>query len=361
MILVSLGLFMGGLVIVVATLLSAVRSFVVPRSENVWLTRKVARAVYRLFLIRLRWLKGFAARDRLMSLYAPITLLLLPFVWAILLTWGYMLMYWALGVRPWYDAFLLSGSSLLTLGYAPVVDLPTMILSFSEALVGLGLVALLIAYLPTMYSAFQAREEAVTLLEVRAGLPPSAVEMIERFHRIQTLQDMQDVWVDWEHWFVNLEESHTSLAMLVFFRSPHPRQSWVNAAAAVLDAAALHASTLQLPPDPRAQLCIRAGFVALRKIGAFYGVSFDPDPRPTDPISVPYQEFVQVYERLQAGGVPVRPDREQAWRDFAGWRVNYDGVLNDLARLTMTPYPTSLVQPRGREPHLVPVRQPLSE
>lgn len=93
-----------------------------------------------------------------------------------------------------------------------------------------------------------------------------------------------------------------------------------------------------MPRSPQAELCLRAGFLALRRIAAYYEIAFDPAPSPADPIAVSREEFLVEYERLASEGVPVRPDREQCWRDFAGWRVNYDAVLLGLAGLTMAPY-----------------------
>jgi hypothetical protein len=251
---------------------------------------------------------------------------------------GYMFMFWAAGVLSWYNAFWLSGSSLLTLGFAPVENLLQMVLAFTEATIGLGLVALLIAYLPTMYNAFSKREAMVTMLEVRAGSPPSAVTMIERFNRIHNLEYLRDLWILWEVWFTELEETHTTFLPLVFFRSPRGDLSWITAAGAVLDAAALATSTLDIPPEPRADLCIRAGYLALRSIADFFDISYNADPTSTDPISITRQEFDEVCNRLAGQGIPLKPDRGQAWRDFAGWRVNYDAVLLALASLLMAPY-----------------------
>ncbi len=103
------------------------------------------------------------------------------------------------------------------------------------------LALLLVTYLPSLYAAFSRREAQIALLEARAGSPPSGVDMIERYHRIDWLDRLTAVWEDWEAWFADIEETHTSLPALAFFRSPQPEQSWVTAAGAVLDGAALSA------------------------------------------------------------------------------------------------------------------------
>ena len=90
--------------------------------------------------------------------------------------------------------------------------------------------------------------------------------------------------------------------------------------------------------EPRADLCIRAGYIALRRIASFFGAEVDVNPQATDPIAVSRTEFDQAYEALTAGALPVRADREQAWRDFAGWRVNYDTPLLFLSELVTAPY-----------------------
>jgi hypothetical protein len=340
MIIIDILAFVGGLVVVISTVHSAIRTFVLPRSAPDGLTRLVYLVVRRLFDWRLHLVDSYLERDRIMAYYSPFALLALPPSWLGLVLIGYMGMFWALGVQEWPRVFLVSGSSLFTLGFATVDTLPQMILAFSEATIGLILVALLIAYLPTMYSNFSRRETAVTLLAVRAGSPPSAVEMILRVHRIGLLGDseMHEFWREWEAWFAELEESHTSLASLVFFRSPNPNHSWVTASGAVLDTAALTVSVLDVPRDPQVDLCIRAGYLALRRIADFFRIQYHSDPHyPDDPISISRAEFDAVCERLADGGVPLKADREQAWHDFAGWRVNYDTVLLAVARLVMAP------------------------
>jgi fumarate reductase subunit D len=331
--------FAAGAVVVVAIFLSAVCTVVVPRGVPVRLTRIVFRSIRRLFEARSRLASSYEERDRAMALYAPLTLIVLPVVWLAITMLGFASMYWALGVSPVRQAFVESGSSLLTLGFVRAEDLPTTLLAFTEAADGLILLALLITFLPSMYGAFSRREHAVATVAIQAGSPPSPVEMLQRFNTIKGLGTMdEEVWEPWQDWFVDVEETHTSFAGLPFFRSPKPDRSWITAAGVVLDSAALYASTLDVPRSPAAELCIRSGYTALRAIGDFYSIPHDPDPSPSDPIAISREEYDEVYNRLAEAGVPLRADRDQAWRDFAGWRVNYDTVLIILAGFVMAPY-----------------------
>lgn len=338
MLMLRLVAFLLGASLVLSTLSGAIRTFVLPRGANVWLTRWVFRSLYRLFRLRIARVRTYEGRDRIMAMYAPIALLSLPAAWITLTTFGYAGIFWALGIGTPFQAFRVSGSSLLTLGFAPVeAPVPT-IVAFSEATIGLGLIALLIAYLPAIYAAFSRRETAVAMLEIRAGSPPSAITLFERAHRLDRLDQLGEVWSSWELWFTEIEESHTSLNALVFLRSPQPERAWVNAAGTVLDASALAASTLEIPRDVRADLCLRSGYLALRRIADFFDISYDPDPQPDDPISISRGEYDQACDRLAAAGLPLKPDRDQTWKDYTGWRVNYDTVLISLASLTMAPF-----------------------
>ncbi|MBV9121284.1 MAG: two pore domain potassium channel family protein [Chloroflexi bacterium] len=337
MLVVRVLVFLAGVGLVGSTLISAIRTFVLPRGVADRLSREVFRAVRKLFDLRTKRAKTYLERDRAMALYAPVSLLVLPVVWLLLVGAGYSAMFWALSLPTWSDAIQISGSSLLTLGFANIVSLPRALIAFSEAIIGLGLVALLIAYLPTMYSAWSRREEAVALLEVRAGSPPSAEQMLIRYRRIGGLDRLPELWENWEVWFANIDETHTSLAALSFFRSPTANRSWITAAGAILDAAALTNAVVDVPHATSADLCLRAGYVALRNIARFFGMPFDPHPEPFDAVSVAREEFEEACQRMAAAGVPLKEDRAQAWRDFAGWRVNYDQVLIGLAALTMAP------------------------
>jgi len=334
----KIGIFLLGLSLIVGTLYSAISTFILPRSARSWLNRILFGVLRRIFDKAMHFAKTFERKEAIFAYYAPIGLLLLIPTWNTLMTLGYAAVYWSLGVGDIFTSIQLSGSSLLTLGFATSDNFLVMLLIFSEATLGLMLVALLIAYLPTMYAAFSRREEFVNLLEVRAGTPPSSVQMLLRFKRIQGMEGMDDYWHSWEIWFAQIEESHSTLPALVFFRSPRSDQSWITAAGTVLDAAALRLAAIDLPPSPAAMLCIRAGFLALRRISDSFGIPYPPEPKhPETPISITQDEFNTVLEELKEAGISLKDDPEQVWKDFAGWRVNYDHTLLALCDLVMAP------------------------
>lgn len=335
-----------GVGVVAVTLVSAVRTFVVPRAIPVVLSRVVfgtLRAVFNLVASRF---DTYRERDRVMSGYAPVALLALPVVWLALVLGGYTLIFEGVDRSGWRESFAVSGSSLLTLGFDHPRTLVGTAISFTEAGLGIGLVALLLTYLPAMYSAFSRRETMVAMVEVRGGPAPEAaadgehrgvwaVELLVRIHLLDRTAHLEDLWPAWEAWFIDVEESHTSLGALAFFRSPQSDRSWVTAAGVMMDTGALYSSVLDVPRAPQAELCVRAGYIALRRIADFFRIPYDPSPEPTDPISITRDEFDEACARMERYGVPLKADRDQAWRDFAGWRVNYDAVLLALCSLTM--------------------------
>ena len=335
-----------GLWLVFFTIQTTIRVFVLPRGENAWLARKIFKMVYKVFLFAAYKKDTYAKRDAVLALFAPVVLLVQPIVYLALIVIGFAPIYWALqpeslSLYTLQESFFLSGSSLMTLGFAPVAstNIPAQILAFTQAAMGMIFVALLIAYLPTIYSAFSTRESLVAMLEVRAGSPPSGVTMLQRVYRNRGgSESLDSVWERWEEWFAQIEESHTSLSALVFFRSPMPDRHWVTAAGAVLDAATLLDSVVDEPRSTASVMCIRAGYVSLRRIADYFGkIPYNPNPSPDDLISIARDEFDEAYDEIRDSGIPV-VDREEAWRNFRGWRVNYDRVLLGLARITSAPY-----------------------
>lgn len=348
----AVGILSATLVLLVIS--SAMRTVVLPRGEPVRLSRLLFRTTRAGFNILLRTRRTFETRDRLMAHYAPVTLLLLPLTWLVVASAGFTGLFWTIEQDGWLDAFATAGSSLVTLGFERPDGVAALTVSFAAGAVEITILALLlVTYLPSIYAAFSERETAVSLFEVRAGTPPSVVEMMVRYHTIRGFAATDEIWPDWEIWFARIAESHVSLPSLVFFRSPDPRMSWVTAAGAVLDAAAMMCAVIDVEhldnppahvrrPDgeltvPLAATCIRAGYLALRRVAGAQGVEVAHDPAPHDPISVTREEFDQALDEMAAAGVPLRADRDRMWRDWAGWRVNYDAALLGLAELTVAP------------------------
>lgn len=336
---VRVGEVIGGLFLILLVVDSVLRTFLIPRGLAQPLTRLVFRVVRSFFQVPVRLAKSYEARDRRMAWYGPLSLMILPVVWLVFVWFGYSLLFHAAGADLSFPRALeASGSSLFTLGFVRPETAVGLALTFSEAALGLGLLALLISYLPTIYSAFSRREAHVAMLSYRAGSPPSALDLLRRAHMIDSLGDMRSLWEEWQSWFAELEETHTSLAVLSFFRSPHPDRSWITAAGTVLDSASLHMSAIDTPFQPMAGLCVRSGFSSLRAIAQYYQIDFDADPEPDAGISIAREEFEEVLDDLAAAGVPIKDDRDQAWKDFSGWRVNYDAALIGLATFIAAPY-----------------------
>lgn len=331
--------FAAGVFTVVAALLSALRSTILPRSSQSRIAGASTRLTRFVFHLRTNRLDTFEARDRSIAMLGPTALLVVLVSWLILVMAGFTLMYFAITGRGLKDAIALSGSSVFTLGTSTDPGLWTKVLTYTEAGTGLLILTLLITYLPSIYAAFTRRESGVSLLRVRLGSPPRAATMLIRYHQIEEPHfRLNQVWQDWERWFGDVDESHSTFPILAFFRSPQPDRSWITSAGALLDAASFWLAAVgDHPLDPDAQLCIRAGYIALRHISDNLGINYDPDPSPDGPISITRDEWEKELERMADAGMPINPDRESAWRAWRGWRVNYDRVLLELARLLEAP------------------------
>ena len=168
--------------------------------------------------------RTYEQRDRVMAVYAPMALLALPTVSLVLIFLGFTAAFYGLDHDGWRDALTTSGSCLLTLGFERPPSTPGVLLGFVEAAIGLGLLALLISYLPTIYNAFSRREIAVTDLAVRAGTPAKPWEMLDARPLPGFLNHMDEVWQSWMAWFTEMSETHTSLGVthVLPFAQPAP-------------------------------------------------------------------------------------------------------------------------------------------
>ncbi len=214
-----------GAFVVLATFGSAMRTVVIPRAVPARIGRFVFVMTRAVFRFRARPSLPYEKRDRIMTLYAPVSLVVLLAVWLGLILVGFAAIHWGVHGGSIAEAFTVSGSSLFTLGFTRPVVGASLAVGFVEAAVGLVMIALLIAYLPAIYGVFSRRENLVAAMEVRAGSPPSGVEILQRAWRVDQLEMLTFLWDRAESWFLEIQETHGSFPAVVFFRSPLPDHS----------------------------------------------------------------------------------------------------------------------------------------
>src|ERR1019366_812304 len=227
-------------------------------------------------------------------------------------------------------------------------------------------VALQIAYLPTLYGAFSRREGLVAMLESRAGAPAWGPELLARHQLVGITDTLPDLYKDWELWSADVAESHSTYPILLLFRSPEPWLFWLVGLLAVLDAAAMQLALSPKTAPSQGRLCLRMGFTLTNRIAASLGWKLDFDPKPEDPLQLQFSEFETAVAMLQDVGFPMERTAAEAWPDFHGWRVNYEHAAYRLCdRLTAPPAPWSGTRRHLREgivePHRPPHRRPGSD
>ncbi|HEV2426872.1 MAG TPA: hypothetical protein VGS61_01495, partial [Acidimicrobiales bacterium] len=203
-------------------------------------------------------------------------------------------------------------------------------------------VALQIAYLPSLYSKYAHREGPVTILETRAGLPTWGPELLVRHHFLAVFDQLGPYYGEWERWAAEVSESHTTYPVLVYFRSSDPWLSWVIALLTVLDAAAIHMAVAPKGAPGEARLLLHTGFNVFNRVAASMGWPPPDAVGPETPVAIAEAEFASAVDILRRFGFPLECDAAAAWNDFRGWRVNYERSAYRLASyLTAPPAPWS--------------------
>src|SRR5215469_1509742 len=355
---------LGGL-LVLTSVSSVTGTLIVSRSVRSRLTRWVDRVVVWAYRPVVARAADFRRRDRILATQAAAILLTQLATWLVVAYVGFALLLWPFAARGIVSAFTDAGSSMFTLGFAVPAGAVPAVIVFLAAATGLVIVTLQIAYLPTLYAAFNRRETEVALLNARAGVPSWGPELLARTHYalgsgVSAIDALPDLYVQWERWAADIAESHTTYLPLVRFRSPRPRSSWITALLAVLDSAALMLSLspglTQVVP---ARLCLRAGFQCFGDIARAMGFQIPDEPDVNMGIGVSYEQFLQAIDRLREVDFEIERDPQDAWPDFVGWRVNYEQAAFALAR-EVDVVPALWSGPRRYPcPQIPPYRPPL--
>jgi hypothetical protein len=339
---------------------SIARTLVIPRGRIRGIRRVSDALVEYLYRFALLPVRRYERRDSLRASQPAVVIFVNLLIWITLLLLALTLLLYP-GVSSLKQAVREAGASLLTLGFTSTPNAWATAVDFIGGFTGLTIVALQISFLPTLYAAFARRETEVSLLTARAGQPPWGPEMLARTRvgirsMIDSSKELADYYHTWERWAADVEESHSTYPILLRFRSPNPYSSWLVAMLAVLDSAALFLALAPSEAPVEARLFLRMGFLALRSIGRTLRFDFDEDPSPNDPIDLSFEEFQVGIERILEVGFPVEVRIEQAWRDFRGWRVNYERLAYRLAKeIDAVPAPWSGVR-RRREPTIQTIR-----
>jgi hypothetical protein len=318
----------GGL-LVLTSVLSVTGTLIVSRSVSSHLTRWVDKSVDWAYQLVLARVSEYRRRDRILATQAATILLAQLATWLLVAYVGFTLLLWPFAHRGVVSAFIDAGSSLFTLGFAVPSGAVPAVIVFLAAAVGLVIITLQIAYLPTLYAAFNRRETEVALLNARGGIPAWGPELLARTHYglggISTLDTMGDLYSQWERWAADVGESHTTYLGLVRFRSPGALSSWSTSLLSVLDSAALFLTlSPSAAPVVPARLCLRSGFQCFYRIATAMGFDVPFEADPAAGISLTYEEFLDAVTRMREVDFAIERDPEQAWPEFVGWRVNYE-------------------------------------
>ena len=350
-----------GALLVATAAASIIGTLIVPRPIGSWLTRLVDRIVNAAFRVGTGPIADYRRRDRVLAAQAAAILLGQLVAWLGLFFVGYALLLWPF-TTDLTTAFTTAGPALWEIGSSTVHGAAERVIQDVASLSGIITVTLQIAYLPTLYSAFNRRENEIALLNARAGVPSWGPELLARTHYAlgsggSTIHTLPDLYAQWERWAADVAESHTTYLPLTRFRSPKPLSSWVTALLAVLDSAALYlALSPQTAPVVPARLCLRSGFLCFSEVATAMNISLPATPDPPAGISLPYAEFLEAIVRLREVDFPIERDPAQAWPDFVGWRANYEQAAYAIAAAIDAPRALWSGPRRRRTEAIAPIR-----
>ncbi|HLH34850.1 MAG TPA: potassium channel family protein [Alloacidobacterium sp.] len=336
-----------GIACLVLALLDAFQTVILPRRATGRF--RITRIFYVATWIPWSWfankVKHERKRETMLSFYGPLSLVLLIVIWAGALVIGFALIFYALG-SPFLDPLgrtvglrsdlYVSGTTLFTLGLGDVVPHQYVIrdLVILEAGMGLGFVAMVIGYFPVLYGAFSRREVSISLLDARAGSPPTAVELLRRHSFEGGNAALVLLLEEWERWSAELLESHISYPLLCYFRSQHTHQSWISALTAILDTCSLLIAGVQEHPARQAQLTFAMARHALVDLAQVFSL----DPVRDMPDRLPEKKFQVVYDQMCQSGVRLCRDAHSSVR-LRQMRQLYEGYAESLSRYLCMPLP----------------------
>lgn len=347
-----------GVALIVVVLWDVFETIVLPRrvTRRFRLTRFFYGSIWAPWSTIARRLRRSKRREIFLSVFGPLSLLGLLFLWAVTLVFGFASLQWAFGSHislvngpaGFFSDLYYSGTTFFTLGLgdispiSPVARAMTVI----EASLGIGLLALVIGYFPVLYQAFSRREVNISMLDARAGTPPTAAELLRRHQEARSLESLDQFLRDWEMWAADLMESHLSYPVLCFFRSQHDNQSWLAALNTVLDTCSLVMVGIDGIPKWQAQLTFKMARHAIVDISQIFNTS--PAAVKHDGARLPKKDLETLRLTLSEHGVELRnePGDEATLEEL---RAMYEPYTHVLSRYLMMPLPGWLPKARASD------------
>src|SRR5579862_461397 len=305
-----------GIVLLVGVLFDAFQTIILPRraTGRFRITRIFYGLTWRPWVFMANLMHDARKRETSFSFYGPLSLIFLLVLWAAGLVLGFGLIYRSMG-SPFNDGqqkpdfrtdLYVSGTTIFTLGLGDVTPQtrPSRELIILEAGTGFGFLAVVMGYFPVLYGAFSRREVNISLLDARAGSPPTAAELMRRHSYDGAEADLSMLLVEWERWSAELLESHISYPQLCYFRSQHTNQSWIGALTAILDTSALLIAGIRGHEARQAQLTFAMARHALVDLSQVFSL----DPKRDTADRLPPEGYDQLYDTLCKSGVKVCRD-----------------------------------------------------
>jgi len=348
--------FAAGVAIFLVVLWDAFEAIILPRrvTRRFRLTRLFYKTSWTTWKFVMCLLPSRKAQETLLGFFGPISLLVLVGVWALGLVFGFGLMQFGAGSAvdssgvqgSFATDIYLSGTTFFTLGLGDVVPRSGLarVLVVTEAGFGFGFLAVVIGYLPFIYGSFSRREVNISLLDSRAGTPPTAAELLRRHADPRGMESLRELLKDWEVWSAELMESHLSYPVLAFFRSQHDNQSWIAALTAILDACAL----IKVGVDNVCQRQAELTFAMARHAAVDLSQVFQTPPRKLPHDRLPPEELQRIREKLAQHGVKLRSDAE-AHQKLVDLRNMYEPYLFALAEYLHQSLPPWIPEKKGKD------------
>lgn len=345
--------FLAGLLLLYTVLLDAFQTIILPRraSNRFRLTALFYMLTWKPWVAATGLMRAAKKRESAFSFYGPLSLLLLLTIWALGLVCAFALFYYSLGT-PFNDsfgrhafrtAFYVSGTTLFTLGIGDVIPQNTIAreLLIVESGLGLGFLAVVVGYLPVLYGAFSRREVSISLLDARAGSPPTAGELMRRHAFAGGDAALANLFVEWERWSAELLESHISYPLLCYFRSQHDNQSWISALTAILDASALSIAVVKTDAARQAQLTFAMARHAVVDLSQIFSRGQRP-PGFGKPVAsrLSAEQFERLRSQLLEARVTVCSDPASLARldELRGMYESHVQLLSDYLCMRLPPW-----------------------